>query len=217
MKRLLFLTAVALLAGTLCACVPTLRVADGNFQKARHLRLAGLDEEAAPKYAEAASAYSNEFTRRSEDGRAPFLSSRLKAGMSMYWSGRHKDAFELFNGLFDAGGRSLETIVYGGLSAAALDRREDAVKMWSAMDATYGMYILQQGIEDALEKLEGGSITLPRAAEQVRDALWRQDRKNVRTNLKPQTQLDPPEHCAGRFWWRYSASPCSTPPRFLDD
>lgn len=217
MKRMPFFLVTLLVVGMLGACVPTLRVADGNFQKARHLRLAGLNEEAAPEYAAAATAYSKAFARRSEDGRTPFLSSRLKAGMSMYWTGRFKDAYELFDGLFEAGGRSLETIVYGGLSAAELDRHEEAVRMWSAMDATHGMFILHEGIKAALAGLDEGSMNLRQAADHVRNALWKQDKRNVRISLKPQEQLNPPENCAGRFWWRYSQSPCPAPPRLLDD
>lgn len=190
-------------------CVSTLNVADQNFEKARSLRLRNRPDASKPLYETAAKNYEKLFRAKAKEGRTPFLSSRLKAGMSLYWAGQSQQAYDLFDKLFQAGDTTLETLVYGGLSAAALGKKDAAVSMWATLDETHEAYIIHMGIAKALAGLDEGSLTLGKAADVVRDAIITQDRKNILQQVTASAMLNPEDTCSGRFWWRHNESTCS--------
>lgn len=210
MKQLFRITAMAVLLATLAGCVSTLNVADRSFESARRNRLRGNPEAATQEYSAAATAYNQSFEANRKDGRTPFLSSRLKAGMSLYWSGQSRAALDLFTTLFDARDRTRETLVYGGLAAADLGNKDAAVKFWSELGPAHDVYTLRQGVQKALAGLDNGSMTTEQAQETVRQALLDQDKRDVLQRLTPASQLSGENTCSGRFWWRYNESPCSS-------
>lgn len=202
--------AVIALLATLAGCTATLNVADQNFESARRNRLRGNEQVAQKDYLKAATAYEQSFAANRKDGKTPFLSSRLKAGMSLYWAGQPQEALDLFTSLYDAKDRTLETLVYGGLCAARLGDRDKAVMFWSKLDAGHDVYILHQAVAKALAGLEDGSMNLDQAHDAVQTGLISQDRRNILQRVTPKSALSGDDTCSGRFWWRYNESTCST-------
>lgn len=194
----------------LAACsTPPIKKADKNFERA-WLAFTSLRTDKAIDYFEEAAAYYEEAI--SQDSRvADYPSSRVKAGMALYFAGRYEQCIDSMAASHHANERIWEADLFTGLAYARLGDAEHALKNLTLfMDGRPSPRQLFEAVKEQASALDEGGASLDHAADTLEKAMQNQMIAIIKTTLSTSTVKPDTEKCSGPFWWRRNKQPCST-------
>lgn len=154
---------------------PLVRRAAGAFDRARRAERNGNYEKARESYRKASDLY-----RQAQDqGSAPVLRDRLKAGISCVRSGRNEEGLEWLGPVIESGRYASEARLHAGSAHAKLGDAEAAAAHWEAYPADPVQGIIGNALKEQVRNLRSGAS--PQEACEAVAAAWnRQDQHDRR-------------------------------------
>ncbi len=208
-KQLAFITALFLITTMLTSTAfawRSVRTGQKNFERAwsalHFKRMDNVDK----YFTKAAEAYGQALAEKPPSRTTMFASNLTMAGMSLYYADRYQECVDAMDMAVKKDDRIWEGFLYKGLSLAAMDEKEEAVKAFIAyMKSSPGQPILSSAVEKQITDLETDSGTLTTAIPIIEKAAVDQFQNNVTLQNTPRES----EQCSAMYWWRYNKAPCT--------
>jgi tetratricopeptide (TPR) repeat protein len=202
---------MALFLTSACPAAASARGGDRNFERAWRVFSNSQTDKAVEYFKKAAQEYAQALQEDPPSRTMRFPSTLIKAGISFYYAGDYDQCVKTMKLAVRKDERIWEADIYTALSQARQGDADAALKSLGLfLDSMSSQRFITNEVVSQMPGMKDGSVPLANGMELIEQSVQRQIVDNVVKTKNRRAGPIPKEQCSGPYWWRMSASPCST-------